>query len=394
MALHFDFIVIGKGLVGSATAKYLARSGHTVALIGPDEPEVLSLGEAFASHYDSSRVQRQMGRNMATTALNRLALNEYPQLQKDSGIRFHNPAGCLYVNSTGMDAYLETYRANDASAGNCTFFESSIELSETFPYFRFSEGSSGMLEASPSGFINPRDLIKAQLRVVEKHSGIFIRKIVKSISHASQMVHIMTADSEIYACGKVIIATGAFTNLFPLLKYKLALTLKSETILLARLENNVHDLYAMPALLYEVDTFDYEGIYLTPPTKYPNGRTYLKMGCNLANDIYFDDNIKDVQAWFRGQDHRRNLRILKQVLRTILPGLSWINTQSKPCILTRTAGHGNPYIDILDDRLIVAIGNGYSAMCSDGIGYVAAQLAVQGCYPPGFEGKDYQLHLS
>ena len=35
----FEYIVIGKGLIGSAAARYLSENSSRVALIGPDEPE-------------------------------------------------------------------------------------------------------------------------------------------------------------------------------------------------------------------------------------------------------------------------------------------------------------------------------------------------------------------
>jgi sarcosine oxidase len=38
MSESFDFIVVGKGMMGAAAARHLALSGAKVALIGPDEP--------------------------------------------------------------------------------------------------------------------------------------------------------------------------------------------------------------------------------------------------------------------------------------------------------------------------------------------------------------------
>lgn len=43
--MTFDIIVIGKGLVGSAVAKYLRCESVKVALIGPDEPGKLRNAE-------------------------------------------------------------------------------------------------------------------------------------------------------------------------------------------------------------------------------------------------------------------------------------------------------------------------------------------------------------
>ena len=84
----FDALVIGKGLIGSATAKYLSQTNASVAIIGPDEPANIEDAIVYASHYDSGRVQRQIGRNHAMTKLNLHALNHYPWLQKESNIHF------------------------------------------------------------------------------------------------------------------------------------------------------------------------------------------------------------------------------------------------------------------------------------------------------------------
>ena len=54
----FDHVVIGKGLIGTATAKYLAKSSGSVLIIGPDEPTDFSSATMFASHYDQARAQR------------------------------------------------------------------------------------------------------------------------------------------------------------------------------------------------------------------------------------------------------------------------------------------------------------------------------------------------
>ncbi|MBP7601380.1 MAG: hypothetical protein KA750_08545, partial [Thermoflexales bacterium] len=59
----FSTIVIGKGLVGTAAAKYLAAAQTGVAVIGPDEPANFSTATVFASHYDQARVLRRIGRD-------------------------------------------------------------------------------------------------------------------------------------------------------------------------------------------------------------------------------------------------------------------------------------------------------------------------------------------
>ena len=104
----FDCIVIGKGLIGSAAAKYLKGNLEHVAIIGPDEPQHdLEKVQVFASHYDQSRVQRIIGVDSVWTQLNKQSAAHYPKLESESGISFHTPEGCFYAPPYGRDKYLK-----------------------------------------------------------------------------------------------------------------------------------------------------------------------------------------------------------------------------------------------------------------------------------------------
>ena len=55
----YDVLVVGRGLIGSAAARHLAKNGANVALIGPGEPADHSTHTGvFGSHYDSGRIVR------------------------------------------------------------------------------------------------------------------------------------------------------------------------------------------------------------------------------------------------------------------------------------------------------------------------------------------------
>jgi sarcosine oxidase len=81
---------------------------------------------------------------------------------------------------------------------------------------------------------------------------------------------------------------------------------------------------------------------------------------------------------------------MRRALSTIMPRVRFDDCITKRCILTRTASHGNPYIGQIDDQLYVAIGNGWSAMCSDAIGRVAAHLMREGEFPEGCRSVDFE----
>ena len=383
---RFDIIVIGKGLVGTAAAKYISAAQPNIAVIGPDEPRDNENALVFASHYDQSRVQRLIGKDEAWTKLNIDSVNQYETISQQSGIEFHETTGCLYVQPSGTDNYLDNAKGiGDLFQTSFRAFHSGNEINKEYKDFRFPEESNGLLESSPAGSINPRQLVKAQLNILEKNGGTFIRDTVINISLIGSEYLVETSEGSSYFAHKILLAPGSFINYFNLLPQKLDLVVKSEVILLARLnEGDALQLSSLPSLLYETDNGEVEGIYLVRPVKYPDGNWYLKMGCNMPEDILFE-NISQVQHWFRDGDSDRFIPRMKDALMNIMPGLRPEAFMTKRCIINRSV-HGRPYIGETKHRgLYVASGcNGYSAMCSDAIGNLASGLILNNAFPPGY----------
>lgn len=391
--MTFDIIVIGKGLIGSAAAKYLSRTHLKVAIIGPDEPENYNEGEVFASHYDSGRVFRQLGKNLAMTRVNLQAHKEYPILQVESGIKFHEENGCLYVNPDGRDNYLHTIEQRAGTHRvKAKLYDNGTTIQDDFPYLQFPEASNGMFESGPSGQINPKNLIKAQLNVVERNNGQVIREVVNRIAYNKASISVLTSAGGQYRCKKLILTMGAFSNEFGLLQRKLDLILKSETIILAQLSIAEKErLKALPSLLFELNTPEIEGIYATGPIQYPDGHYYLKIGANLPADTYFTGGLEEIKDWFVHGNSDAHLPVLEKNLRAIMPDIKIQKILSKRCILTRTNPHlENPYIGTLEkDRAYIAVGNGWSGANADGLGFIVHRLAMDGAFPEGFNKKDF-----
>lgn len=388
-----DSIVIGKGLVGSAAGKYLSMFGERVAVIGPDEPSDLSKAIVFASHYDSGRVQRLIGTDRLSTLVNLQAARQYPRLELASGIRFHIGVGCLYVNPRGNDDYLKDAANKALQYGlKAQLFESAQELAKAFPAFRFPETSQGLFEPAPAGHINPRNLIAAQLVVAAQNGCEIVRETVRDVRYLSDHVAITTHESSTIRARKVLFATGAFSNLLNSPDRRLALVLKSETIILLKLSaSEAERMVQLPSLLYEINVPELEGIYLTGPVRYPDGSLCIKMGCNLPQDIFFGDSLEEIQAWFRNGDSESHVPLMLDAAKTLLPDLVIEDCISKRCILTRTRNHGNPYIGRVGEQSFAAIGTGYSAMCSDSLGRLAAGLMVNGTFPEEYDPHELEI---
>ncbi len=387
----YDYIVIGKGLIGSAAAKYLSYSDGKVAIIGPKEPSDMQKGIVFASHYDQARIQRIIGKDATWTLLNQHSAAIYPSLQKESGVNFHTPVGCLYVNPHGSDFYLEQVdELGEKCNASFNFFENGKSLKEAFPEFDFPERSKGIFEDAPSGYINPRHLVKAQLKVFGKNNGTIINEIAQEIIHEKDCLKIVTGAGNILESKKVLIAAGAFTNSLNLLDRKLDFKLKSETTIWAKVsEEEAMRLNKLPSLLYEIDTPEIQNIYFIQPVKYPDGNYYCKMGANVPADIYFD-NLEDIQNWFRKADNNGNLKILEKSLLTLLPRIKVEEFTTKKCIITRTP-HGKPYVGRLNKNglFVAAGGNGYGAMCSDALGKIASHLLIENTFPREYDEIDF-----
>ena len=108
----FEIAVIGKGMIGTATAKYLAKANHDVLLIGPNEPAQGTDALVYASHYDAARICRRVGSDHGWTQLNLQSLAAFPEIEQESGINFHCPVSCLYVSEYPDDPCLTIWAGN------------------------------------------------------------------------------------------------------------------------------------------------------------------------------------------------------------------------------------------------------------------------------------------
>ncbi len=138
---------------------------------------------------------------------------------------------------------------------------------------------------------------------------------------------------------------------------------------------------AYPSTLYaKTDgAEDFWGL-LMPPITYPDGRAYIK-----TMDGYYGpaplEGFEALGAWSRSNGHEDHHGVLQRALREVFPSLDMLSTQFEPCLITDTASH-YPYIDMLDDRVGIAVGgNGKGAKSSDEIGRLAAGMIRTQSWP-------------
>jgi sarcosine oxidase len=385
----FDFIVIGNGLIGSAATRYLSATGGKTAGIGPGEPADWSTHQGvFASHYDQGRITRILDPDLIWAKLAQRAIEQYAAIESQSGIRFYYQTGGLRVDQPG-ERWDQAKRVTQALQIDCCQLDAA-GLAETFPYFALAAGSQGLWEQGVAGYINPRSLVEAQLKIAAHQGASIIRETVVSVEKLEDLVAVRTAEGNVFQARKVLIAAGGFTN--ALLTRKLALDLRPRTILMAELPSSeIERLAEIPTLIYRFPGWEQiESIYMLPPIPYPDGKTYIKIGGTRFPSNSTTD-IEAVKTYFRHGGSQAEVDVLRQVLLSIIPDLQANTFRSKPCILTYTP-QDYPFIDALDDgSCFVATGGcGSSAKSSNEIGRAAALLVEHGRWTYDLPAEKFQ----
>lgn len=375
MAVDFRFIVIGRGMMGAAAAKYLSRRTDGVAVIGPDEPYDRKTYEGvFASHYDEGRITRTIDPDRDWALLANRSIARYSEIAKESGIDFYTEAGCLAV-APPESANLANRNRAGISLGVETASFDGAGLKRHFPFFAFPVGSAGLFEAKGAGHISPRRLVKAQSLLAEKAGATVIRDHATSIREEGGAAVVNTAGGEVYRAEKVLLAAGGFSISQNLLPQSVDMTVYGRTVTLFEVaEEDAHRFVGMPSLILEAPGID---IYLLPPIRYPDGRLYLKIGGDPDNLVLGND--ADMRAWFRTDGRAVAREHLKSIVDRIVPAFEARSVSSASCVVSYTKSRypmigysASPHIAVLTGCM------GTSAKSSDEIGRLGAELILSG----------------
>ncbi len=380
MAETFDFIIVGKGMMGAAAARHLARSGAKIALIGPDEPENWQSHDGvFASYYDNGRITRTIDPDPVWALLARRSIERYAEIANESGVDFYSESGCLIAAPLpgGEDGHLDNVISARDRLGVDAPFVGERDLADQFPWFRFPVGYGGVFEPRNAGHINPRALVQAQVALAERAGVTIIRSEVVSVEETGEVVAVGTAPGVSFTGGRVLVAAGGFSISKHLFARPLDLVVKARTVLFAEVaEDDLPRFAGMPSLIGSAPRQD-ESYYLLPPIRYPDGKSYIKIGgdpsdVNLASE-------GEVRAWFRGGANQAAAEHMEGLLSRAMPSFTPASLKWSPCVTTFTR-HGYPYIGFSgSDRIAVMTGgNGMAAKSSDEIARLGALLLANG----------------
>ncbi len=385
-----DVCVVGKGLLGSATARHLAEMDLNVLLLGPDEPSVKSQHSGvFGSHYDSGRITRIIDTDLYCARIAEASISRYRDLEESSGIDFYQAVGHLAVSSAKdyIDEITNTARQLKVDFESLT----NPELLDAFPYFSFANEVSGIYEQFTGGYVNPRNLIKAQSEMVLKADGKILTDTVSVIEKRKGFFEIFTESGKKVRANQVLVACGVFSERLMPGGQNLDLEICESTVLLAELsEENAMQLQEMPSLIFRYESEIEKGVYLLPPIRYPDQKMYIKIGHSESRPM--SDPATNLTKWFQGDGDQAIGEWLYSQLFDLLPNVGLSNLKTESCAVSRSST-GRQFIDVMDESGIHVLlaGNGYSAKSSDELGRITAHKIISGEVPDEYSDIDFTV---
>jgi sarcosine oxidase len=350
----FDVAVVGMGLVG----------------VGPGEPAVWHGHDGvFASHYDSGRITRKLDKRREWAILAARSIAEYTAIEEASAVQFHHPVGVVIA-----DADSERLAATIAVAQALGTAFTVHDADQPFVDARLAvpHGATVLHEPAPGGFIDPRRMLAAQLTAARAAGATVVPERVDAIEQVADGWKVVTAGRRIHA-GQVVVASGPHGDELPGLPRQPHLDVLGETVVLARLPLSEQvRLDRLPSVILDHPELDH--LYMVPPTIYPDGLAYLKLGA--THDPPRVLSREQRKEWMAGDAHTDDLDWLRGLMLRVVPGLDVEAWATKPCLIPETPTK-LPYLEIIAEGCVVALGgNGYAAKSADAIGAIAAGLVI------------------
>ena len=380
-----DFVIIGRGLMGTACARYLAEAGCDVVLIGPDEPLDRATHDGpFGSFHDAGRITRAIADDPVWSRLATRSIARYPGLEQRAGMPFYTGCGAMMAGpETGpMAGFTKGFLDCPSRLGLNHERLAGTALAQRFACFDLPKGSLAALDPI-GGVIDPRAMRRAEESLAIKAGA---RVIATHVTLRDGAVLTLATGGGLVA-GHVILAMGGWAGVAPLTVGRPLMRVYQRTVLLAEItEAEAARLTGMPSLIYVPQGAETD-LYVLPPIGYPDGRVYIKIGGEHSSPEALDD--ASLNAWFKTDGSARAGAELEAHLRKLMPGLAIVRTTTAACAVSFTAT-GYPYIARLDaESTLLTGGNGAAAKCADELGRLGAIAALGGDVAAEGLGTDF-----
>ncbi|MCU0480867.1 MAG: N-methyl-L-tryptophan oxidase [Anaerolineae bacterium] len=203
--MNYDTIVLGGGIMGSATAYYLAKSGERVLLL-----EQFEFGHNRGSSHGDSRIIRYSYNEPRYIELARDAYRLWGDVETESGEQLLIKTGGIDFGKSDETTLLETLNSVRL-AGISHEWLSADEANRRFPQFQFDDDMAVLYQAD-SGMLKADVCVQTHLRLAGKYGATLIEKVpVTKIDIHPHSVTVYTPNM-MYTAGRLVITAGAWAG--------------------------------------------------------------------------------------------------------------------------------------------------------------------------------------
>ncbi len=206
MSERYDVIVVGGGLMGTSTARHLAKRGRHVLLL-----ERFAFGHANGSSGGPTRIFRLAYHHPTYVRMARLALDEWRALEDDAG-------ESLLITTAGLDVGPGGRTTAEAlrEAGESFDYMTATEVAERWPAIRLPDDEEVFLQAD-GGVCRAAQTVVAQARVAEQvGADVRAETTVDRITPVGDGVEVVTVGADVYRAPVAVLTAGPWAR--PLLR--------------------------------------------------------------------------------------------------------------------------------------------------------------------------------
>ncbi len=206
MSEKFEYVVVGLGALGSATAYHLARRGHRVLGL-----EQFEFGHIRGASHDSSRILRHSYHTPGYVKLTFDAYDDWATLEEDSGESLVTQVGGLDLfppgGSTPVSDYADSMAANDVKFERLT----RSEIASRWPQFAVPDETIGLFQERASIVPAARGTATMQEQAAKFGATLRAHSRVVELRDEGGSLTVVT-DNQTYKAKRVVVCADAWTN--------------------------------------------------------------------------------------------------------------------------------------------------------------------------------------
>ena len=202
----FEYVVVGLGALGSATAYQLAKGGHRVLGL-----EQFELGHDRGASHDTSRILRHSYHTPGYVGLTFAAYDDWATLEADSAERLVTQVGGLDLFPPGAAIPIDDYTTSMSARGVTYEPLDRGGIAARWPQFAVPDGTVGLYQERGSIVPAGRGTAAMQAQALRFGATLRDRTPVVGLEPIADGVRVVTADAT-YDARRVVVCADAWTN--------------------------------------------------------------------------------------------------------------------------------------------------------------------------------------